>query len=94
MSNRKRVNISLDLLTYERLNLIKEKYGFRNVCGITVALLHILLNRLDKKGEELNLPLDDATYIDSMFDDLGNYENNPDGAEYPVVKTRKHFINH
>lgn len=89
MSNRKRVNISVDPMTYEKLQLLKEQYGFKNSCEIVVALLNILLDRLEDKGKrKYDIPEDDGDYITGMFDDLGHVERTPDGS-VPVRHNRR-----
>lgn len=84
MSNRKRVNISIDPETYEKLQQLKQAYGFSNACELVVAFVHILLDRL-KKAEDrrYDLPEDDGEYIDRMFDDLGNSESTPANTAPP-----------
>lgn len=84
MSNRKRVNISIDPNTYEKLLRIKQEHGFSNVCELVVAFVNILLDRLAKAGErKYDLPEDDGAYIDEMFYELGHVERTPNG-EVPV----------
>ena len=73
MSNRKRVNISIDPETYEKLQQLKQAYGFSNACELVVAFVHILID----------MPEDDGEYIDRMFDDLGNCENTPANTAPP-----------
>lgn len=84
MSNRKRVNISIDPETYEKLQQLKQAYGFSNACELVVAFVHILIDRL-KKAEDrrYDMPEDDGEYIDRMFDNLGNCENTPANTAPP-----------
>ncbi|WP_294610906.1 hypothetical protein [uncultured Bacteroides sp.] len=80
MGNRKRVNISIDPQTYEKLQRIKQEYGFSNACELVVAFVHILLDRVEEAGKrKYDLPNDDGRYIDRMFDDLGHIQPTPDG---------------
>lgn len=75
MSDRKRINISVDPETYAQLNRLKDEYGFKNLCELVVAFSHILIDRVkpvDKRSYDL--PDDDGQYIDSMFDDLAGAE--------------------
>lgn len=75
MSDRKRINISVDPETYERLNQLKEAYGFKNLCELVVAFSHILIDRMETPDKrKYDLPEDDGQYIDSMFDDLAGAE--------------------
>lgn len=81
MSNRKRVNISVDPETYAKLQQLKQAYGFSNVCELVVAFVHILLDRMEvAEQRKYDLPDDDGKYIDQMFDDLGHAERTPDGT--------------
>ena len=81
MSNRKRVNISVDPETYEKLQQLKQAYGFSNVCELVVAFVHILLDRMEVVERRMyDLPDDDRKYIDQMVDDLGHVERTPDGT--------------
>lgn len=89
MSGRKRVNISIDPQTYERLQGIKQGYGFSNVCELVVAFVHILLDRMEAAGKrKYDLPEDDGAYIDEMFDDLGHVQRTPNG-DAPVRRHTK-----
>ena len=86
---RKRVNISLDPLTYHRLQDATRAHGFRNVCEMVTALVHVLLDRLaTKEDQRLDLPADDDKYILSMFDDLSHRQPQPCG-EVPKRHHRK-----
>lgn len=81
MSNRERVNISVDPYTRERLRQLKEKYGYKSVCQLVVAFVHILIDRLEEAGQrKYDLPEDDGAYIDNMFDELGHVQRTPDGT--------------
>lgn len=84
MRSRKRVNISIDPKTYERLQGIKQKHGFSNVCELVVAFVNILLDRMEVADKrKYDLPDDDGKYIDEMFDDLGHVQRTPNG-DVPV----------
>ena len=91
---RKRVNISIDPKTYERLQRVKDTYGFKNACKLVVAFVHILLDRVTEAEERYtDLPEDEGAYIDKMFDDLGNYEKTPANTDPPRQRrnrTKKH----
>lgn len=81
MSNRKRVSISLDPATYNKLQRVRQEHGFKNLCELVVAFAHILLDRMEVAEErKYDLPEDDGRYIDSMFDDLSNTQRVPDGT--------------
>lgn len=75
------MNISIDPNTYERLNRIKNTYGFGNLCELIVSFAHILIDRMeDVEKRRYDLPDDDGAYIDGMFDELGHVERTPDGT--------------
>lgn len=87
MSDRRRINISVDPRTYDKLQQLKQTYGFSNVCELVVAFAHILLDRMEAANErKYDLPEDDGRYIDAMFDDLGHTHRVPDGT----VPVRRH----
>lgn len=89
MSDRKRVNISVDPKTYDRLQSLKKQYGYKNACELVVAFVHILIDSLEDAGSrKYDLPEDDGAYIDNMFDDLGHVQRTPDGT-VPVRHNRK-----
>ncbi|TGY07121.1 hypothetical protein [Bacteroides acidifaciens] len=89
MSDRKRVNISVDPKTYDRLQSLKKQYGYKNACELVVAFVHILIDRLEDAGNrKYDLPEDDGAYIDNMFEDLGHVQRTPDGT-VPVRHNRK-----
>ena len=92
MSNRRRVNISVDPTTYEKLQLLKQQYGYKSTCDLVVAFVHILLDRLEDAGcRKYDLPEDDGAYIDTMFEDLGHVQRTPDGT-VPVRHNTKKLI--
>lgn len=81
MSNRKRVNISLDPETYEKLQQVQREHKFKNLCEMLTALAHILIDRMQvAEQRKYDLPEDDGQYIGSMFDDLSNTQRVPDGT--------------
>lgn len=84
MSNRRRVNISIDPQTYDRLQKLKTAHGFKNVCELVVACVNVLLDRMtESEARRYDLPEDDGQYIDEMFDDLSHSQRTPDG-DVPV----------
>jgi hypothetical protein len=73
MSERKRVNISIDPQTYNKLQHLTNKYKFKNVCELLVSFTHILLDRMEgADNRKYDIPDDDGEYIDSMFAELGS----------------------
>ena len=91
MSSRKRVNISVDIRTYNRLQTLKGQYGYKSACKLVVAFLHILIARLeDADSRKDDLPEDDRAYIDSMLEELGHVQHTPDGT-VPVRHNRRNI---
>lgn len=87
MSNRKRVNISLDPGTYEKLQQVQREHGFKNLCELLTALAHILIDRMQNK-RRYDMPEADEQYINSMFDDMSNMQRVP-GGMVPVRHNSK-----
>ena len=79
MSDRKRVNISIDPATYSKLQAMTKLYKFKNICELLVSFAHILLDRMELAGQrKYDLPDEDGAYIDTMFDQLGEADRKPD----------------
>lgn len=77
---RKRVNISLDPLTYDRLQDVTRTHGFKTACELVAAMVHVLLDRLEPKDvQRYDLPDDDDEYLRTMFDDLAHSQPQPTG---------------
>lgn len=77
MNKRRRINVSIDSDTYNRLLQLQERRGFKTSGEIVAALVHILLDRLEAPpGREYDLPEDDGEYINRMFEDLGLAQKN------------------
>lgn len=78
---RRRINISVNPETYEKLQDLVRMYGFSNACELIVAFAHILLDRMERaENRNFDLPDPDGAYIDEMFDDLGHSVRTPDGT--------------
>ncbi len=81
MSERKRINISVDPETYQKLQKLTKAYKFKNACELLVSFAHILLDRMERPGSrKYDIPEDDGAYIDAMFDDLAHTQRTPDGT--------------
>jgi hypothetical protein len=83
MANRRRINISIDELLYDRLTRIKKTYGFKNVCELSIAALNILAGHIEKaeQGKGAAIGYDDEhEAIEEMFSELANWERKPDGT--------------
>lgn len=73
--------MSVDAETYNRLMQLKRRHGYKSVCELGVAIMHILIDRMeDVEHRKYDLPEDEGTYIDNMFDELGHVERTPDGT--------------
>ena len=77
--SRKRINISVDEETYEELQGIRKRYGFKNLCEISVAMLH-LLSRYIHAAEHRCSRHEESTdeTITNMFNEMGQWETTPD----------------
>ena len=90
MSNRKRINISVDPETYSKLQKLVKDYQFKNCCELMCSFAHILIDRMNRAADrKYDLPEDDGAYIDAMFDDLGHVEPVPDGNPPKTRHQRK-----
>ena len=79
MSDRKRVNISIDPATYGKLQALTKQYKFKNICELLVSFAHILLDRMEvAEQRKYDLPDEDGAYIDTMFEELGEADSKPD----------------
>ena len=79
MSDRKRVNISIDPATYGKLQSLTKQYKFKNICELLVSFAHILLDRMEvAEQRKYDLPDEDGAYIDTMFDELGEADRKSD----------------
>ena len=89
MKNRRRINVSVDVAHYERLQALQQAYGFKNVCELTRALLNILTQYTDAAaGRRQCTPVSVGDDILDMFNDLGDWEATP-GNVQPPVRRRK-----
>jgi hypothetical protein len=80
MKSRRRINVSVDPETYEKLQQLTAEYNFKNACELLVSFAHILLDRMEAADKRrYDLPDDDGQYIDAMFDDLGHVQPTPAG---------------
>lgn len=79
MSDRKRVNISIDPATYDKLQALTKQCKFKNICELLVSFAHILLDRMEvAEQRKYDLPDEDGAYIDTMFEELGEADRKPD----------------
>lgn len=85
MGERKRINISVDTQTYERLQRLNQSCKFRSVCKLIVVAVGILLARQDEEARRRRCepPEGDADYIKEMFDDMAHAEPTPERSAPP-----------
>lgn len=92
MGERKRINISVDNQTYERLQRLNAVCRFRSVCKLVAVAVGILLARQEEEARrrQCEPPEDDADYIKEMFDDMAHAEPTPERSAPPRHhRTRK-----
>ena len=82
MTNRKRINVSVDEAQYRRLQALQKAYGFKNVCELTRAMLNILIQYTDAAaGRRQRRPASVGDDILDMFNDLGDWETTPENVK-------------
>ena len=78
MGDRRGVSVSFDQETFRRLRMLQKQCGFRSVGGMLSAMARLWLDRAEAFGRrDYGLTESDASYIDAMFDELGNAEREP-----------------
>lgn len=78
MTERKRINISIDPLTYERLRRVCRRYGFRSACCMMAECARLLVALTDENHAP---PEPDWQYIARMFGELSDAERRPYGRK-------------
>lgn len=92
MSTRKRINISVDPKTYDTLQKLTKKHGYKNACELLVAFAHILIDRLaEPEQRQYDIPGEDGAYIEGMFEDLGHTTRTPDGTVPVRHNTKRRY---
>ena len=89
---RKRINVSLDIDTYEELQKICKQYDMDSCPTLLVAFAHLLLDCMteaDKRRQ--NMAEGDRAYLLDMFDSFGHAEAQPDGTRVPKKGCEKHI---
>lgn len=76
MGDRRSVSVSFDQETFRRLRMLQKQCGFRSVGRMLSAMARLWLDRAEAAGRH-GLTESDASYIDAMFDELGNAEREP-----------------
>ncbi len=88
MTNRKRINISVDEAQYRRLQALQVKYGFKNVCELARAMLNVLTQYTDAAATRRRKPASVGDDILDMFNDLGDWEATPENVQPPARRRR------
>lgn len=89
MTNRKRVEISLDETQYRKLQALQKAWGFKNLSELTRALLNILTQYTDAAAtRQQRAPVSVGDDILDMFNDLGDWEATPSNVQ-PPARRRK-----
>ena len=89
MTNRKRVEISLDETQYRKLQALQKAWGFKNLSELTRALLNILTQYTDAAAtRRQRAPVSVGDDILDMFNDLGDGEATPSNVQ-PPARRRK-----
>lgn len=89
MTNRKRVEISLDETQYRKLQALQKAWGFKNLSELTRALLNILTQYTDAAAtRRQRAPVSVGDDILDMFNDLGDWEATPSNVQ-PPARRRK-----
>jgi len=93
---RRRINISVDDKLYQRLQHIKNDYGFKNVCEFNKALLNLLCQYIDAAEQRGSIDPEhtDSELIIDMFNDLGSWEHTPNGIVPVRHKNNGDIINY
>lgn len=90
MSNRKRINVTINPLHYDELQRICKAYKFANVCEICTALLSSFIQHVNKAESETarrkRRTESSEETIARMFADFENWEPTPD----PSIMYKRH----
>lgn len=87
MSERKRINVSINPLHYDELQRICKDYKFANVCEICTALLSVFIQsvtRAEKNGRKVEQTNEEI--IRQMFAEFEQWEPTPD----PSIMFKRH----
>lgn len=86
---RKRIYLTVDPTTYNKLALYAKRNNFKNECEVVSGLIHIMLDRLESPDNRLlDIPDADGEYIDDLFDSMSHHTKQADG-DGAVAITRR-----
>ena len=81
LKKRKRINVSLDIETYDKLQHMCKQYRVNGCPTLLVAFAHMLLDCMDDAEERrLNMADGDRAYLLNKFDMFGHVQRQPDGT--------------
>ena len=73
---------------YEKLEQIKEEYGFRSVYQIVQSLVHTFLDKVESKNLN-NISADEE--IENMFEEFSNFEKTSADVRYVTPNRIPHY---
>ena len=73
---------------YEKLEQIKEEYGFRSVYQIVQSLVHTFLDKVESKNLN-NISADEE--IENMFEEFSNFEKPSADVRYVTPTRTPHY---
>lgn len=80
MQGRKRINLSVDHVTYNRLANMVKRQRYKNECELVMSMINVVLDCLEPTGQrQLDMPEDDVMYIDEMFAKMSYATKQADG---------------
>lgn len=80
MKERKRIYLSVDTMTYEKLSSFAKRNNYKNECEVVASMVHVMLDRLENaEDRQYDIPDADGEYIDNMFDDMSHVTKQADG---------------
>lgn len=87
MSERKRINVSINPLHYDELQRICKDYKFANVCEICTALLSVFIQTVTRAEQnERKAKQTNEEMIQQMFAEFEQWEPTPD----PSIMFKRH----
>ena len=87
MSNRKRINVSINPLHYQELQRICKDYKFANICEICTGLLSVFIQTVCRAEQEApKKKKSNSEMIQEMFAELEQWEPTPD----PAIMYKRH----
>lgn len=80
MQGRKRINLSVNLVTYNRLAKFAKCHRYKNECELVMSMINVMLDCLEPATQrQLDVPEDDAAFIEEMFAKMSYTTKQADG---------------